>query len=123
MPSAHRFVSEWSAEYFVRRAKVVGPHTIELFQAMFRTKDHPEQAYRSCQGILALAQQQGHAATEKACFEALERRQYNYAFIYHQLHQKRAKSTKPKVLAIPDDHQNLRRFGLLLKQKQSDPLT
>jgi transposase len=123
MPSAHRFVSEWSEEYFVRRAKVVGPHTIELFQAMFRTKDHPEQAYRSCQGILALAIQQGHAATEQACFEAIERRQYNYAFIYHQLHQKRAKSTPPKVLTIPDDHQNLRGSDYYSNKKQDDPNT
>jgi transposase len=108
MPSAHRFVSEWSAEYFIRRAQVVGPRTAELFQAMFRTKAHPEQAYRSCQGILALAQQQGHALVELACFEAIERRQFNYAFIHRQLHQKRPKSSTSKVLSIPDDHQNLR---------------
>lgn len=122
MPSAHRFVSEWSAEYFIRRAQAVGARTVELFQAMFRTKDHPEQAYRSCLGILALAQQHGHAATEQACFEAVERRQYNYAFIYHHLHQKRPKSTTPKVLSIPDDHQNLRGQDYYSNKEQGGPL-
>jgi len=123
MPSAHRFVSEWSQAYFMRRAQSVGPHTEKLFDGMFRTKDHPEQAYRSCLGILALAQQHGHAATEQACFEAFERRQYNYAFIYHHLQQNRSKSPAPKVLSIPGEHQNLRGADYYLNKKDSDPNT
>jgi transposase len=123
MPSTHRFVSEWSEAYFIRRAQGVGPHTVKLFDGMFRTKDHPEQAYRSCLGILALAQQHGHAATEQACFEAFERRQYNYAFIYHHLQQNRSKSTAVKVLSIPDAHQNLRGPDYYLHKKEGDPST
>jgi hypothetical protein len=118
MPSTHRFVSEWSEAYFMRRAQGVGPHTVKLFEGMFRTKDHPEQAYRSCLGILALAQQHGHTATEKACFEAFERRQYNYAFIYHHLQQNRSKSSTVKVLSIPDAHQNLRGADYYLNKKE-----
>jgi hypothetical protein len=108
MPSSHRFVSGWSVPYFMRRAQSIGPHTVKLFDGMFRTKDHPEQAYRSCMGVLALAQQHGHQATEKACFEAFERRQYNYTFVHCHLQENRSKSTAVKVLSIPDAHQNLR---------------
>jgi len=122
MPSTHRFVSEWSEEYFVRRAQSVGAHTLTFFQAMFRTKDHPEQAYRSCLGILALAQQYGHIATEQACFTALERRQYNYAFIRYHLEQNRSKSSTPKTLSIPDEHQNVRGPDYYLNKKQSDSI-
>jgi len=122
MPSTHRFVSEWSEEYFVRRAQSVGAHTLTFFQAMFRTKDHPEQAYRSCLGILALAQQYGHIATEQACFTALGRRQYNYAFIRYHLEQNRSKSSTPKTLSIPDEHQNVRGPDYYLNKKQSDSI-
>jgi hypothetical protein len=59
-----------------------------------------------------------HAATEKACFEAFERRQYNYAFIYHHLQQNRSKSSTVKVLSIPDAHQNLRGADYYLNKKE-----
>lgn len=108
MPSTHRFVSEWSEAWFLSRAQGIGPQTLMLFQAMFRTKDHPEQAYRSCMGVLALAQKYGHASIEQACFTALDRRQYNYTFIRYHLEQNRSASSTQKVLSIPDDHQNLR---------------
>ena len=108
MPSTHRFVSDWSEAYFIRRAHAVGPQTALIFEALFRTKDHPEQAFRSCVGVLALAQQYGHPATEAACRETLERRRYNYAFIQSFLEKNHPKNTPKKVLSIPDDHQNLR---------------
>lgn len=108
MPSTHRFVSEWSEAYFIRRAQAVGPQTLLLVQALFRTKDHPEQAYRSCVGLLALAQQYGHPALEQTCCAALERRRYNYRFIQYHLEQHHSKSAPKRVLTIPDEHQNLR---------------
>ena len=108
MPSTHRFVSAWSEAYFIRRAQVVGPQTVLLVQALFRTKDHPEQAYRSCVGLMALAQQYGYPAMEQACCAALERRRYNYRFIQYHLEQHHSKSIPKKVLTIPDEHQNLR---------------
>lgn len=108
MPSTHRFVSQWSEAYFMRRAQDVGPQTHQLFEGMFRTKDHPEQAYRSCMGILALAQQYGSVATEQACRQACDRRQYNYTFIFHHLNQNPHKESPANVLSIPDSHQNLR---------------
>jgi len=108
MPSSHRFVSEWSEAYFLRRAQGIGPQTILLFEALFRTKAHPEQAFRSCVGILALAVQYGHQAMEQACLSALERRQYNYVFIQGFLQQHHTKTQPKKVVLIPDDHQNIR---------------
>lgn len=123
MPSTHRFVSEWSEDFFMRRARSVGPNTVKLFEGMFRTKDHPEQAYRSCLGILALAQQHGQGATEQACFEALERRQYNYTFISHHLNQNRSKARRPNVLSIPAVHQNLRGPDYYLNKKENDQNT
>lgn len=122
MPSTHRFVSEWSEDFFMRRAQGIGSHISKLFERIFRTKDHPEQAYRSCLGILALAQKHGHDTTEKACFEALERRQYNYAFIFHHLNQNRPrKSSQSKELSIPAAHKNLRGAEYYRNTKAIDP--
>jgi hypothetical protein len=79
-----------------------------FFEGLFRTKDHPEQAYRSCVGLLALASQYGRKAMEQACFTALERRRYNFMFVEYYLKQNHSKSSTKKVLSIPEDHQNVR---------------
>lgn len=108
MPSGHRYVGAWNEAFFLRRARLVGPETEALFQALFRTKDHPEQAYRSCQGILALAQKYGYAALEAAAALALERRQYYYHFLEHHLTQPHRASPAPALLTIPTRHDNVR---------------
>jgi transposase len=108
LPSQHRYVGAWSEAFFLRRARLVGPETEALFQALFRTKDHPEQAYRSCHGILALGQKHGHAALEGAAAAALERRQYHYHFIHTYLTQGRRTKVTPAILTIPASHDNVR---------------
>lgn len=121
MPSTHRFFSDWSEPYFIRRAHQVGPQTVLFFEALFRTKAHPEQAFRSCVGLLALAEQYGHAAMELTCFAALERRRYTYIFVQYHLEQNHTKLKVKKVLSIPTDHQNLRGADYYKNQINEEP--
>ena len=54
MPAGHRQYAEWSAEHFLSRARQFGPSTEALIAAILADRRHPEQGYRSCQGVLKL---------------------------------------------------------------------
>ncbi len=57
MPPKHQKAGEWNAERLVRWAGEIGPHTAQLIQAILSSRQHPEQAFRSCLGILRLSGQ------------------------------------------------------------------
>ncbi|MBI5016601.1 MAG: IS21 family transposase [Deltaproteobacteria bacterium] len=69
-PASHRFV-EWSPERFTRWAATLGPHTEQLVAAILSARVYPEQAYRTCLGILNLGKRCGPERLEAACRRAL----------------------------------------------------
>jgi transposase len=71
MPVRHQKALEWSPERFVRWAEDQGPATTQVIQAVLAGREHPEQAYRSCLGILSLARRFDKARLENACQQAL----------------------------------------------------
>jgi transposase len=71
MPPAHRKYSEWSPSRFIQWAKKTGPHTARLLQAIIDSRIHPEQAYRSCLGILRLEKHYPQDRLENAAARAL----------------------------------------------------
>jgi len=54
MPSTHRFLAEWTPQRFERWARSIGPNTEGLIIAVLASRRHPEQAFRTCLGILKL---------------------------------------------------------------------
>jgi transposase len=71
MPPAHQRYSDWSPERFLRWAEEYGPHTTQLIAAVLEARRHPQQAYRSCLGILDLGKRYGQDRLEAACRRAL----------------------------------------------------
>ena len=71
MPPAHRKYAEWSPSRFIRWAEKTGPHTTRLVQAIIDSRTHPEQAYRSCLGILRLEKHYPKERLENAAARAL----------------------------------------------------
>jgi transposase len=71
MPPAHQAVSNWSPERFLRWAEEIGPQTTELITTILEQRKHPQQAYRSCLGILGLAKSYSNPRLEAACGRAL----------------------------------------------------
>src|SRR5262249_32170596 len=55
----------------VHWAQTIGPHTARLFQRILADKPHPEMGYRSCLGIIRLANQYSPARMEAAAERAL----------------------------------------------------
>ena len=70
MPPEHQFYSQWSPERFLRWAQEIGEQTAELISRVLNTRKHPEQAYRSCLGILGLAKRYSPERLEAACQRA-----------------------------------------------------
>ena len=56
MPSSHRRYRDWTHERIQREAAAIGDDTAALIELILRSRPHPEQGFRSCIGILGLAE-------------------------------------------------------------------
>lgn len=70
-PKSHRAHLEWPPSRMVNWARSIGPHTAQLFERILNDKPHPEMGYRSCLGIIRLAQQYSKERVEAAAQRAL----------------------------------------------------
>jgi len=89
MPPQHRFYAQWSPERFTKWAQSIGDDAAEMIRIVLKSRKHPEQAYKSCMGILNLVKKYEPARVNKACGRALE-----FGFYSH----KRIKSILDKGL-------------------------
>jgi len=71
MPASHQAVSGWSPERFLEWAGRVGPATRQIIERLLLFRRHPQQAFRSCLGILSLARKDSPSTLEHACQRAL----------------------------------------------------
>jgi len=78
LASTHRFITDWSPDYFRSWAKKIHPHVEQLIIEILEKKKYPEQAYRSCIGVLSLGKKVGTTGLAGACSKALEYDSCNY---------------------------------------------
>lgn len=71
MPVAHQKHQSWTPAGLRRWAGEVGPQTQALVSRLLESKPHPEQGYRSCLGLIALAREYGLPRLEAACQRAV----------------------------------------------------
>jgi transposase len=111
MPAAHRAHAEWSPGRLMNWAASVGPATGELVKRLLLEKQHPEQGYRSCLGLMRLARTAGRDRMEAACTRALAIGAHRYRSVASILEKglDRQPVTGPAQaeLALPD-HANVR---------------
>ena len=81
LASTHRFVSDWTPERFTSWAQGIHEDVKLYILKVLDRKQHPEQAYKSCVGILGFAKKVGNARLIKACQRALGYGAYNYKTI------------------------------------------
>jgi len=81
LASAHRFVSDWTPERFLSWASGIHEDVHLYILKILDRKQHPEQAYKSCVGILSFAKKVGNERLTKACQRALGYGIYNYKTI------------------------------------------
>ena len=85
MASTHQFVADWSASRFLDWASGIDPSVGEFIMKIIDSKNHPEQAYKSCLGILSFEKKVGKQRLINACKRALDYRIYNYKTIQNIL--------------------------------------
>jgi transposase len=111
MPAAHRAHADWSPGRLMNWAASVGPATGELVKRLLLEKQHPEQGYRSCLGLMRLARTAGPDRMEAACTRALAIGAHRYRSVASILEKglDRQPVTGPAQaeLALPD-HANVR---------------
>jgi transposase len=81
LASSHRFVSDWTPERFLNWASGIHEDVHLYILKILDRKQHPEQAYKSCVGILSFAKKVGNDRLIKACQRALGYGIYNYKTI------------------------------------------
>lgn len=81
MPSAHRFVSDWNPGYFLDWAKGIHPEVRHYLQVILDSYPYPEQAYKSCLGILGYDKKAGRERLINAVKRAGHYNTYNYSVI------------------------------------------
>lgn len=81
LASAHRFVSDWNPEKFLSWAEHIHEDVKLYILKILERKQHPEQAYKSCVGILSFGKKVGNERLIKACQRALGYGVYNYKTI------------------------------------------
>jgi transposase len=110
MPESHRQAGEWSPERLMRWASKTGPATEKLIQTVLGSRTHPQQAYRSCLGILRLSKPYGDARLEAACRRALTLGTCRYksieSILKHRLDEQPLETQQE--LPLPDTHDNIR---------------
>jgi transposase len=71
MPKSHQQYLEWTPSRIIRWAGTVGESTARVVEIIMNSRQHPEQGYRSCLGILRLAKGYSSERLEAACQRAI----------------------------------------------------
>jgi len=110
MPESHRRHAEWTPSRIVSWADRTGPATASLVEAVMAARPHPEQGFRSCLGIIRLADRYGADRLEAACVRALAARAHSYKSVDSILRTGLDRQPLPAEdpSRVHPDHDNLR---------------
>ena len=106
MPEHHRF---WANQCkLLEWARRIGPCTDELARYIMVRRDHPQQGYRTIQGILGLSERYGEERLEAAARRALRLGGFNYKSLASILKNGLDRQSLPEAAPEPIVHENIR---------------
>jgi transposase len=109
LASTHQFMTDWTPQRFINWAASIDEGVKEFIVNVLENKQHPEQAYKSCMGVLSFAKKVGHERLINACKRALEHHVYNYKIIQKILEKGLDKlNTEPQEEPDLPIHENIR---------------
>jgi len=109
-PQNHQYVSDWTPQRFIKWGRKISTEVEQVIIQILDSRKHPEQAYKSCMGLLSLAKKYDHDDYIKACKKALQLNCTNYKFIKNTLKTKAfniADQQELELFKLPD-HENIR---------------
>ena len=112
LSSSHQFVQEWSKDFFVNKALVIGQNTSNYIAKLIDTQTYPEIGYKRSMGILSLKNKYTKERIERACLKAISYDQCSYSIIQNIL--KNNIDLEPDIKLIKHEvkqHNNLREIS------------
>jgi transposase len=104
MPSAHKAHAKWTPDRILNWTESLsGEETVTLVRSILNSKIYPEQAFRSCLGIIRMIQDKGEFRVEEAAFIVNQSAQQIYRKLKSVIEAKNTSFT-PKAL----NHENIR---------------
>lgn len=112
LASNQRILTDWNPEKFLQEAASIHRDVENYIRHVIEAKPHPEQAYKSCRGILSFASRVGNKRLINACRWASSSGLYNYPAIEKILKNRQdelplEESTEPTEQQMPT-HDNIR---------------
>jgi transposase len=109
-PKSHQAHLEWTPSRMVHWAEQIGPHTAKLFAWILAEKPHPEMGYRSCLGIIRLAEEYSSTRMEAAADRAIRTGACRYKSVKSILKNSLDQQPLPELppLPLPPSHDNIR---------------
>lgn len=92
-------------------AQAIGPEVLNWVKAQLRRKEHPEQAYRVCLGLLSLSRAYPAERLNQACALANQGSLFklkNVKTILQSNLDKLPASVPVQISLLPQDHENIR---------------
>jgi transposase len=108
LASQHQFLTEWSPESFLKRAADIHEDVASYIAKVLELKPFPEQAYKSCWGILGFARRVGNERLVDACRWAESFGQYSYRTIEEILYKRMDKLHREAETTPIPAHENIR---------------
>ena len=107
--SHHQHYLSRSPEYYKQKAKSHSQNLFKLFELIFTQDRHPEQLYKSCDGILSISRKTDREVFDKACLLAIEHQHYSYTFIRNIISNKMTITPRQPLPEKPlPKHSNIR---------------
>ncbi len=109
-PPNHQYVSEWTPQRFIKWGRGISVEAEQVITRILDSRKHPEQAFKTCMGLLNLAKKYDQDDYIKACKKALQLNCTSYKFIKNTLKTKAFNLTDQQELELfkLPDHDNIR---------------
>jgi len=88
MPKEHQFIDGWNTNRFLSWAQKKGSHVYAFIKKLLDSKEHPEQAFKACMGVLRLGDKYEEVAISIVCKKAIAINCISYRFIENSLKNK-----------------------------------
>lgn len=120
MPESHKWEDNWNPEKLTNMAKVKGDAVATVVEAVLASRQHPEQSYKTCLGIIALAKTYGEDRLNRACEMAIYYRNCTYKMIKNILinnMDQASEENNAAIVTLPE-HGNIRGNKYYLEELQ-----
>jgi len=109
MPQDHQLVAGWNPHRLISWAEKMGGSVKEFIQLMLDKREHPQQAFKACLGVLNLGKKYDDQAMQLVCKKAIEINSISQRFIANSLKNRTYKieDEDPGNMKLPF-HENIR---------------